>query len=86
MPFIKPMDTEALVKASKETKGIVVAEDHSIYGGLYSAISEQLAMHAPCKILPVAVQDTFGESAKPDELYEKYGLSVANILAQVKSL
>ncbi len=86
MPFIKPMDTEALVKAAKETKGIVVAEDHSIYGGLYSAVSEQLSMLAPCKILPVAVQDTFGESAKPDELYEKYGLSVANILKQVKSL
>lgn len=86
MPFIKPIDTETLVKAAKETKGFVVAEDHSVYGGLYSAVTEALAAELPCKVLPVAVQDTFGESAKPDELYEKYGLSVANIMAQAKRL
>jgi transketolase len=82
MPTIKPLDVEIVLKAARETKGIVVAEDHFKYGGLYSAISEIIVEKQPCKVKAVAVEDTFGESGKPDELYEKYGLTEENIISK----
>ena len=83
MTSIKPLDYELILKAAKETKGIVVAEDHFKYGGLYSTVSEFLAENYPTRILPVAVEDTFGESGDPDELYKKYGLTKDNIISKV---
>ncbi|WDV48100.1 transketolase family protein [Clostridiaceae bacterium M8S5] len=79
-PFIKPADRKAIIKASKETKGIITAEDHFLNGGLFSVISEITASECPCIVKGVGINDTFGESGNPDELYEKYGLTVQNIV------
>lgn len=82
MPTIKPLDTELILKAAKETKGIIVAEDHFKYGGLYSAVSELVVEKHPCKVKAVTVEDTFGESGNPNELYKKYGLTKKNIVSK----
>lgn len=81
---IKPIDQEILVKAAKETGLIITCEEHSIYGGLGSAVSEVVSEQYPCKVVKVGIQDTFGESGKPMELIEKYGLSAQHIVTVVK--
>lgn len=86
MHTIKPIDQEIIIKAATETKGIVTAEEHSVIGGLGSAVAEVVSRHAPVKMAFVGQQDTFGESGKPDELKQKYGMTAANIVAAVKSL
>jgi len=85
MHTIKPIDTDIIVKAATETKAIVTAEEHSIIGGLGSAVAEVVAEHAPTKVIRVGVKDTFGESGKPDQLMEAYGLKAKNIVEAVKS-
>jgi transketolase len=81
---IKPMDQDILVKAAKETKAIITAEEHNIVGGLGSAVAEVVAETVPVKVLRVGVEDTFGESGKPAELLEKYELTAAKIVKKVK--
>ena len=61
---IKPIDKEIIIKAAKETKGIVTAEEHSVLGGLGSAVSEVIVQNCPIKMAFVGMQDTFGESGK----------------------
>ena len=72
---IKPIDEELIIKAAKETGVIVTAEEHSIIGGLGSAVAEVVSENCPVPVLRVGVKDTFGESGKPNELLEKYGLT-----------
>ncbi len=79
MATIKPLDEEAIIRAAKETGAIVTAEEHSIIGGLGSAVAEVLVENAPVPLVRVGVKDTFGESGEPDELLEKYGLTVKEI-------
>lgn len=81
---IKPIDGELLVKAAKETGAIVTAEEHSIIGGLGSAVSEVVAEGYPVPVVKVGIKDTFGESGKPDQLLEKYGLTVESIVNSAK--
>lgn len=81
---IKPIDTDLIVKAAKETGTIVTAEEHSIIGGLGSAVSEVVGEEYPVPVLKVGIKDTFGESGKPNELLEKYGLTSKDIVAKVK--
>ncbi len=83
---IKPIDQEIIIKAAKETKAIITAEDHNIIGGLGSAVAEVLIKNYPIRICMIGVNDRFGESGKPKELYKKYGLTKDNIIAKVKSL
>ena len=86
MHTIKPLDEEAVIKAAKETGGIVTAEEHSVIGGLGSAVAEVLVRECPVKVKMVGQQDTFGESGKPDELKAKYGMTSKEIIEAVKSL
>lgn len=86
MHTIKPIDEEIIRKAAAETKGIVTAEEHSVIGGLGSAVAEVVVRICPTKMKMVGVQDTFGESGKPAELMEKYGLTASHIAEAVKSL
>ncbi|MDU5764854.1 MAG: transketolase family protein, partial [Veillonella sp.] len=72
---IKPIDEELIIKAAKETGVIVTAEEHSVIGGLGSAVAEVVSENCPVPVLRVGVKDTFGESGKPNELLEKYGLT-----------
>lgn len=81
---IKPIDCELLVKAAKETVAIVTAEEHSIVGGLGSAVSEVVTEEFPVPVVKVGIKDTFGESGKPDQLLEKYGLTVESIVNSAK--
>lgn len=83
---LKPIDKEIIIKAAKETGAIVTAEEHSIIGGLGSAVCEVLAEECPVPVKRIGVRDTFGESGKPNELLEKYGLKAKNIVDAVKAL
>lgn len=81
---IKPIDEELIIKAAKETGVIVTAEEHSIIGGLGSAVAEVVSEKCPVPVLRVGVKDTFGESGKPNELLEKYRLTSKDIVNKVK--
>ena len=86
MHTIKPLDEAAIIKAAKETKGIVTAEEHSIIGGLGSAVAEVICEHHPIRMKRVGVLDTFGESGEPRELMEKYHITAVDIVKAVKDL
>ena len=86
MHTIKPLDEEIIVKASKETGKIVTAEEHSVIGGLGSAVAECVSVNAPCRILMVGQKDTFGESGKPEELKQKYGMTASDIYKAVHQI
>lgn len=83
MHTIKPIDEEILVKAAEETKLIVSCEEHSVIGGLGSAIAEVLIRCAPTQMRFVGQNDTFGESGKPEELLRKYGMTWEDICDEV---
>lgn len=82
---IKPIDKDIIIKAAKETPFIVTAEEHSIIGGLGSAVAEVLCENAPAKLVRIGVQDEFGRSGDPYVLLKEYGLSAENIVRQVKA-
>jgi len=84
MSTIKPIDKELIIKAARETKAIVTAEEHNIIGGLGSAVSEVLSEECPTVVRKVGVKDTFGESGTPSELLKKYGLTSEEIIKNVK--
>lgn len=86
MPTIKPIDRDLIIAAARETKGIVTAEEHSIIGGLGSAVAEVVGESVPTKVLRVGVMDTFGESGKPDELLQKYGLTKEHIVSKIREI
>jgi len=79
MHTIKPIDSKTIITYAKKTKCVVTAEEHQIAGGLGSAVAEVLAMNYPVPQEFVGVKDAFGESGKPNELFEKYGLGVKDI-------
>ena len=81
---IKPLDEELVVAAAKETGKVVTVEEHSVIGGLGSAVCEVLAEKAPTKVLKIGVNDTFGESGPVVELLKKYGLDIDSIYEKVK--
>lgn len=83
---IKPLPEELLIEKAKKTKAFVTAEDHSIIGGLGSAVCEFLSENYPVPVLRVGVQDQFGESGTQDELYKKYGLTSDHIIEAVKKV
>lgn len=82
---IKPFDAELIIKAAKETGAIVTAEEHSIIGGLGSAVAETVSENYPVPVLRVGVKDVFGESGKPDQLLQKYGLTSQDIVSKVRA-
>lgn len=86
IPTIKPIDKDIIIKAAKETKGIVTVEEHSIIGGLGSAVAEVVGENHPTRVLRIGTMDTFGESGDGFELLDKYGLSVENIVNKAKEL
>jgi len=86
MHTIKPLDRELIIRCAQETKAIVAAEEHSIIGGLGSAVAEVLSENMPVPMARVGVKDMFGESGKPDDLLEKYGLTSKDIVSAVKNV
>ncbi|MCX5971875.1 MAG: transketolase family protein [Coprothermobacterota bacterium] len=79
MSTIKPIDRQAIVTAAQQTGIIITAENHSIFGGLGSAVAEVLVEELPCWMRRVGIPDVFGESGSNQELMEKYGLSAKHI-------
>ncbi len=86
MHTIKPLDKDIIIKAATETGAIVTAEEHNILGGLGSAVAEVLVENKPVPMKRVGTKDTFGESGKPMELMEKYGLTAEHIVNSIKDI
>ena len=86
MHTIKPIDEELVLKCAKETGAILTCEEHSIIGGLGSAVSEYLSGVLPIPVMRVGVNDEYGRSGKADQVMEAYGLSAENIVARAKEL
>ncbi len=80
MHTIKPIDKDLLVELAKTHDLFITCEEHSVIGGLGSAVAETLSKYAPRKVKMIGVQDVFGESGNPDELLEKYGLTAKDIV------
>lgn len=85
MHTIKPIDKEIIVKAARETGAIVTAEEHSVIGGLGSAVSEVVCEHMPCPVIKVGVEDRFGKSGEARSVLKLFGLSAENIAEKVKA-
>jgi len=83
---IKPIDRDIIVKAAKETGRIVTAEEHSIIGGLGSAVAEVVVRECPVVMEMVGQLDTFGESGKPDQLKEKYGMDAEAVIRACRKI
>jgi transketolase len=84
MSTVKPLDNQALLAASSECRLIVTAEEHSIIGGLGSAVSEFLSENNPTKVLRIGIRDHFGCSGPPDDLLYLYGLTGKNIARSIR--
>lgn len=84
VPTIKPLDEQLVVDMARETGAIVTAEEHSIYGGLGSAVAEVLGEHCPVPLVRVGIRDRFGESGSPFELLEAFGLTAPYIIQAVR--
>ena len=82
---IKPLDNELIVKAAKECGAIVTAEEHTVIGGLGSAVCEAVSESCPVPVCRVGVEDEFGRSGQVPELLEIYGLTAANIAKKAKA-
>lgn len=85
MATIKPLDTEAVIKAARDTGAIVTAEEHFEHGGLGGAVAQTLVRHCPVPMEFVAVKDVYGQSGKPTELMKEYGLTAEDIVSAVRS-
>lgn len=83
---IKPLDTELIVSLAKKIGKIVTVEEHSIIGGLGSSVAEVVSEECPTKIKRIGLKDVFGQSGTPVALLEHYGLTVNNIVEEVKSI
>lgn len=83
---IKPIDREAIEEAAKKTGAIVTVENHNVHNGLGSAVSEVLVETTPVPMERIGIQDEFGEVGSVDYLKEKFGLTAANIVAQVEKV
>lgn len=86
VPTIKPLDEDAIVEAARRTGRVVTAEDHSIIGGLGSAVAETLSERYPVPVRRVGLRDVFGESGPNGALLEKYGLTAQHVVNAVHDL
>jgi len=85
VPTVKPLDTETVVQAAKRAGRVLTLEEHQVMGGFGSAIAECLSERYPVPIRRIGVQDAFGQSGKPEELMEHYGLSATHIADAARS-
>lgn len=81
---IKPLDEELVIAAAKETGKVVTVEEHSVIGGLGSAVCDCLSENAPTKVMKIGINDTFGESGPAVALLQKYGLDCNGIYRRIK--
>jgi transketolase len=86
IPTIKPLDEKAILKSAKKTGRVITVEEAQIIGGLGGAITELLSEKHPTKVVRMGMQDRFGESGKPDQLLEHFGLTAKHIALQAHHL
>ena len=86
VPVIKPFDCDTIIKSAKKTNLVITIEDHSIIGGLGSAVAECLSENCPVKLVRLGINDTFGQSGKPKELLKFYKLDAESITNKVIEL
>ena len=86
MSTIKPLDTEAVIKAAKETGAVMTIEDHTVLGGLGAAVAEVVVQNQPVPMELVGILDRFGESGDPELLYRDNGMDVDSIVAKARAL
>jgi transketolase len=86
MHTVKPLDRDAIRRASLETGAMVVAEEHLVDGGLGVRVAQVVAETAPCPMEFVGIHDTYAESGQPDELLDKYGLVARDVAAAVRKV
>jgi transketolase len=79
MHTLRPLDSEVLLKAARETKGLVVCEEHTVIGGLASGVQEVVAENTPVKVVCLGIKNRFGQSGEPSELLKAYHLTSADI-------
>lgn len=83
---IKPIDSEAIIKSAKKTGLVVTVEEHSIIGGLGSAVAEVLSERQPTKMKRIGMMDKFGESGEPEDLMKKYKINKDEIVLQIREM
>ena len=81
---VKPIDSEAIIKAAGDTGAIVTAEEHLLHGGLGSIVAQVVAANKPVPVASIAINDTYCKSGKPDELLQIHGLTSENIVSVVE--
>ena len=86
VPVVKPLDTKTVIESAKKTNLVITAENHSIIGGLGSAICETWSEKYPTKIYRIGVNDEFGQSGKADELLEYYGLNSNSLIKKIREV
>jgi transketolase len=86
MHTVKPIDREAIAKAARETGAIVTVEEHQVMGGFGSAVAEVVVQTYPVPMRFIGIQDRFGESGTPEELFEEFGLTAKHIVAAVEDV
>lgn len=85
VPVVKPLDVETVVNSAKKTKFVITVENHSIIGGLGSAVCEALASNYPSKVYRIGINDEFGQSGKAEELMEYYGLDSKSLVKRIRT-
>ena len=83
---IKPIDREIIIKAARETGKIVTVEEHSVIGGLGSAVGDVVLEEYPVPVVKIGIQDVFGHSGAAKDLLVEFGLTAENIVHTVKAL
>lgn len=83
---IKPIDTDTILKAAKQTGGIVVCEEHTVIGGLASSVQEAVAENCPVKVICLGIKNRYGQSGDSADLLKEYNLTSSDIEKAVKSL
>lgn len=85
VPVVKPLDMETIINSAKKTNYVITVENHSVIGGLGSAVCETLCGYYPCKVYRIGIHDEFGQSGEADELLEYYGLIGDTIAKRIKT-
>ncbi len=83
---LKPIDRDIIARAANRTKAIITCEEHTIYGGLFSAVCEVVAGTCPVPVLPIGIKDRFGETGKYPDLLKEFGLTEDDIVKAANSL
>ena len=86
VPVIKPIDKETIIKSAKKTNRVITIENHSIIGGLGSAVCEVLSENYPVKVNRIGTNDEFGQSGKAKELMNFYGLNTNKLVQRIQEL